>query len=145
MSPVWFPRFAMFLYAVQNVILDRKLRELHPVTLLLVYFGSAFPVLLAAYLMRRFASNEIALPNTTQATWVALTCLLYLCADLFYVGSYNAGVPLPTVVATVAVFPAFAVALNAAVQLFAGGKLPSRWQVLAVLLAPVVVWLANKE
>src|SRR5689334_75202 len=117
---------AIFFYAVQNVVLDRKLvgetadPRLTSVTMMLFIPAMLCMLVLPFFLATWMRGHAIVLPQGNQWGWVfAATACLFI-ADLCYFSAYASNVSVTAITTTSALLPVFASLVSVAT----GGKAP---------------------
>ncbi|MBI4020886.1 MAG: hypothetical protein HY369_01450 [Candidatus Aenigmarchaeota archaeon] len=137
MTPVLFALLAILLYAPMNVVMERRLSHLDPLSILLVSYPVMFGCILLARAAQGAPAKTAAVP--TDYLIAAGAGVLWFLADWCYIQAYHAKGSAVAVTTVAVLLPAAA----AVVSLLWSGNLPAPRQVLAWVLAAVVVVLAK--
>lgn len=140
MKSILFALLALFLFAVQNVILEQKLAKYTAETLLVYFYLIMLPL---AFLLLAYAriTNQTIEPPFGNAVLIVLgTGLILFLANFFYINAYTSGGNLLTITTIVILFPVFASVIKFA---WVGG-LPNLYQIGGYILAVAAVFLTIK-
>lgn len=130
---VW-PIIAILLYASGNVILDRKLRDVPPLSIVFIY-GCALMVLSGGCGIS--ARREIIIPSHTQWLFLLLVSVCWFLADNCYFRAYHSGVSMLFVTTCVACMPA----VSSLLSMCFGGKAPTwrHWAAWVLILSALLL------
>ncbi|MDD5252147.1 MAG: EamA family transporter [Patescibacteria group bacterium] len=141
MSALRFVLLAVLFYAIQNVILERRLAQISPAVIVL-FSGVQLAVMAGLVIVFReqFGMKELVWPSGWKVAILLGTAALLFLADFCYVSAYNAGGRVALVTTCVTLVPVAASLINAAT----GGGWPSLRQWLGCTLAVAAVILVKK-
>jgi len=140
MKIVLFAAMAVFLYALQNVLLEQKLANFNTAPILVYVYTAAFPLALVRFGYLKATGQSIRVPSGMALAIALLAGVMLFFADLLYVGAYTSGGNLMTITTIVVLFPAFA----SLIRYFWVGGLPNRYQAAGYILAALAVLLVAK-
>ena len=89
--PVLYAFAAMWLYALQNVLLEVKLSKYSTMGLLVYWYFTLAPLALAGLGYLYLTGQSLLLPSRSDAPIVIAVGALFFVADLFYVGATPTG------------------------------------------------------
>ena len=138
--PVLYAFVAMWLYALQNVLLEVKLSKYSTMGLLVYWYFTLAPLALAGLGYLYLTGHELFLPSRSDAPMVIAVGALFFVADLFYVGAYTNGGELLAITTLVVLFPAIAQLIKFT---WVGGKV-NYYHLAGYALAAVAVILIGK-
>jgi drug/metabolite transporter (DMT)-like permease len=138
-NPLFLIVLAMFLYASQNVLIDRYFKNVTPVVNIFAYSIGLFFMSLCVLKIRPFAM-EITLPVGMQFVAIAVACVLVFFGDFLTFRSYNIGGSLPLITTAVATFPVFA----SLIKWTLGGPRPTMQHILAWILVAAALYLIGR-
>lgn len=143
MKPVLLAVCALFCYASTNIMIDRKLSNLSPVTNSFV-FCLIMTVMSIITMLVGLGKHSDFVAIKSQNLWPTLFVAgaIFFAAEIFYLGAYKAGGSVLTISTIVALFPV-AVLIVEAVS--GGNRVPSFRQCAAVCLAVASVFLVAKR
>lgn len=131
---------AMWLYALQNVILEVRLARYSTIGLLVCWYFTLAPLGLATLGYLRFTGQTLSLPQRADMPMVIAAGALFFVADLFYIGAYTNGGDLLAITTMLVLFPAIAQLIK---FLWVGGRM-NWWHAAGYLLAAAAVLLISK-
>jgi hypothetical protein len=135
---------AMWLYALQNVVLEVRLAKYSTIGLLVCWYFTLAPLGLAALAWLRYTGQPLTLPARADLGMVVAAGALFFVADLFYIGAYTgshaSGGGLLAITTMLVLFPAIAQIIKFA---WVGGRM-NWWHAAGYLLAAVAVLLISK-
>lgn len=138
--PIVYAFIAMWLYGLQNVIIEVKLAKYTTMALLLYWYFVMAPLALAGLGYMYFSGQSIAIPNRNDAVIAIAVAIMFFFADFFYVGAYTNGGSVLAVTTMVVLFPAIAQLIK---FLWTGGNL-NYYHIFGYLLAAFAVILISK-
>ncbi len=118
---------AMFLYAVQNVIIERKLTHLSPITFLVFFYIGTGTMIITAVIFRQPLGLHLTMPAPHLWWIIALCGVLLFFADYCFFSAYHSGGSLMAVTTIVILLPVFA----SFIKWGLGGGMPGTRQFLA--------------
>lgn len=130
---IW-PIVAILLYAVGNVVLDRKLRELPPLSIVLFY-GVTLAVLSGGFGLA--ARQHLSMPSSVQWPFLILVAVCWFFADNSYFRAYQSGASMAFITTCLACMPAVSSLLSVCL----GGKAPTwrHWVAWALILCALLL------
>lgn len=131
---------AMWLYALQNVLLEVRLAKYSTIGLLVCWYFTLAPLGLAALAYMRYTSQPLTLPARVDLPIVIAAGALFFIADLFYIGAYTGGGELLAITTMLVLFPAIAQIIK---FVWLGGRM-NWWHAAGYLLAAIAVLLISK-
>lgn len=138
--PIVYAFVAMWLYGLQNVIIEVKLAKYTTMALLLFWYFAMVPLALAGLGYMYFTGQSIAIPNRTDAVIATAVAVMFFFADFFYVGAYTNGGSVLVVTTMVVLFPAIAQLIK---FLWVGGSW-NYYHIFGYLFAALAVILISK-
>lgn len=139
MSASSFALMAVVAYALENVLIERYLKDVPP----LITMAALYLIALCVAVLRIRSSMSIAsctMPTKTQCAMLVLIAVLMLLADFWYVKALGMG-KLSTNTMLLCLIP-----VAAAIMYYVPtASLPSRNQILAWILAGAAVWVVTHE
>jgi hypothetical protein len=138
--PVLYAFAAMWLYALQNVLLEVKLSKYSTMGLLVYWYFTLAPLALAGLGYLYLTGKNLVVPSRTDAPIVIAVGAMFFVADLFYVGAYTSGGKLLAITTLVVLFPAIAQFIKFA---WLGGSV-NYYHLLGYILAALAVIFISK-
>lgn len=138
-SPLFLILLGMFLYATQNVLIERYFKSVTPMIIIFAYSIGLF-ALSSAVLYTRPFQMEITLPVGMQFVAIVAACILVFCGDYLVFRSYHIGGSVPLITTAVATLPVFA----SLVKWASGGPRPTLAHVAAWVLVAVALYLIGR-
>lgn len=138
--PIVYAFISMWLYGLQNVIIEVKLAKYTTMALLLYWYFAMVPLALAGLGYMYFTDQSIAIPNRTDAVIAVAVAVMFFFADFFYVGAYTNGGSVLVVTTMVVLFPVIAQLIK---FLWVGGSW-NYYHIFGYILAALAVILISK-
>ena len=138
--PLLYAFAAMWLYALQNVLLEVKLSKYSTMGLLVYWYFTLAPLALAGLGYLYLTRQTLVLPSRADAPLVIVVGALFFVADLFYVGAYTNGGKLLAITTLVVLFPAIAQVIK---LVWIGGRV-NFYHVAGYILAALAVILISR-
>lgn len=91
MKSIIYALVGIVLYAVQNTIIDVKLRQFSTVGLLVGFYLILLPLGLGLFLYQKLSGTALVIPSGNDFKIVAAVAVMFFVADFFYVGAYTSG------------------------------------------------------
>ena len=91
MKSIVYAIIGVVLYAVQNVLIDVKLKEYSTVSLLLGFYLMLLPLALGLFLYQKYMGQGVLVPTGDALKVVAAVAFMFFVADFFYIGAYTSG------------------------------------------------------
>ena len=134
---------AMILFSIANVILDRNFKNVSPLLTMVIYTPTIFAFAIANITYNQKFGIEMIRPSMKVIPFIILFGAVSFLADFNYFTAYNKGgkeaiTPIVTIVATMPVFVMI-------IEMLLDRKLPSLYQFLGCILAPIAVYLAVRR
>lgn len=143
-KPIIYSFIAMWLYALQNVLLEVRLAKYSTIGLLVCWYFTLAPLGIAALAWMRYTGQPLTLPARVDMPIVVAAGTLFFIADLFYIGAYTGAhggesqlLPITTMLV---LFPAIAQIIK---YVWVGGRM-NWWHAAGYALAAVAVLLISK-
>lgn len=140
MKPVIMAVSALFLYSIQNVIMEQKLARYDAFGLLMYFYFAMLPMAILSLGYKKMTNQPILLPEGSMIIFVLLLGVVYFVADSCLVGAYTNGGSLIVVATIIAMFPVVA----SAMKYVWTGKLPNLYQSIGYVLALLAVIFVAK-
>ncbi|MBI4175311.1 hypothetical protein HY523_01700 [Candidatus Berkelbacteria bacterium] len=141
MKPIPSAILAVFLYASQNVILDKFMRGTSPFVMagtVGLIVGTLSWLVVGCQLMLGY---QVKFPAGLSSIALIVGCLFLFGADICYFNAYTRGNVSAVAITTIAILlPAFVVVI----KLVIGDGWPSPREMIAWLLAAAAVWLVSQ-
>jgi len=138
--PVLYAFLAMWLYALQNVLLEVRLSKYSTMGLLVYWYFTLAPLALGGLAYLYYTGQHLAMPSRSDAPVVIAVGAMFFVADLLYVGAYTSGGKLLAITTLVVLFPAIAQLIKFA---WLGGR-PDYYHLAGYILAALGVVLIAK-
>jgi len=91
MKSIVYALIGLTLYAVQNVIIDVKLKQYSTMGLLVGFYLVMLPVGLGVIFYQKYTGQSLSIPSGNAMGIVAAVALMFFIADFFYIGAYTSG------------------------------------------------------
>lgn len=132
---------AITLYAIANVIFERKLAKISPLASTTFLYVGLLLFSAPLLLMRDQLKLALTMPQTNQC-WLLVVCgVLFFLADLSYFYAYKLGGTLEQVALASLLYPVIATIIKTV----SGGTWPSRSDAASWVIAAVAVVVAVKQ
>lgn len=140
MIPVWFALSSLFLAAMGNVIIERKLAPISPLVLMLFsHFG--ITILVFCVIMFRYVSGaHFTEPQGNEHWFLGAWIVVSFFSGFFFFNAYHRGASLIMMTTMVMLLPVFAALIKIAV----GDGIPSLRQIVAWIFAAIAVLLVSR-
>lgn len=140
MIAVWFALSSLFLAAIGNVIIERKLAHISPlVFMLLTDFGLTILVFCIIMFCRVSGAHFIG-PQGNEYWFLAAWIVVSFFSGFFFLSAYHKGASLMMMTTMVMLLPVFA----ALIKIGIGGSTPSLREIVAWVFATIAVLLASR-
>lgn len=107
MKGLCFALVALFLYAIANTIIERKLSQISPLASSSCFYLGLILISAPLVLFRKNLGMELAMPQS-QHFWLLVVCgALFFFADLCWFQAYHTGGKLEVITAAFLAFPLF--------------------------------------
>ncbi|MBI2579992.1 MAG: hypothetical protein HYW27_03760 [Candidatus Aenigmarchaeota archaeon] len=140
MKPGAFVVVTMLLYAIMNVVVERKLAGNYPAANMVFFYAAVF-LLSAGWLLAsvKFGVN-VKMPETGQWKVIGMCGAMLFFADLCFFSAYYFGASVATVSTISILFPVFA----SAIKFASGGGMPTTSQITGMAFAAIAVYLTTR-
>ncbi|MEI7777358.1 MAG: EamA family transporter [bacterium] len=91
MKSIIFALIGITLYAVQNAIIDVKLKQYSAVSLLVGFYLVLLPLGVCLLLYQKSTGQPMAMPSGSSFKILVAVAVMFFVADFFYVGAYTSG------------------------------------------------------
>lgn len=79
------------LYAIQNAVIDVKLKQFSTVSILLGFYIILLPLACGLFLYQKLMGQPLVFPTGEPLKILAVVSAVFFVADFFYVGAYTSG------------------------------------------------------
>ncbi len=138
--PVLFTLIAVCLYAAQNVIIERRLSTVSPLVMMVYYYGTLLPIVVAVLCLNRPLGLVVTTRTWSMVPFIAVAALLVFAADYCFFSAYHSGGSLQVISTIVALLPVVGSAMKFATGGGAPGPLQLAGMACAVLAVVLVSW-----
>ena len=141
-NPLVWISVALFLFAVENVILEQKLSKFHQLALMSIYTGVVFVLSVVTLLIHnRFTEEPLEMPGSGAAlAFTILMGVLFFWADYFYVGAYHLKGDVFSLTTMAILMPVFAVIIKFAFT----GSVPNGMQMIGFVFGGCTIYFIAK-
>jgi len=91
MKPVIYAFIGIVLYAIQNTIIDVKLKQHSTVGLLMGIYIILLPLAAGLFFYQKLSGQSMSIPTGSSFKILAAVAVMFFVADFFYVGAYTSG------------------------------------------------------
>ena len=140
MPPVALIVLAMALYALQNTVIDQKLRSVPPLLMVTVISGVVFLLAGSALFFQHVSGTKLHVPDRQQLLAMMICGLAIFGADYFMFKGYGAGVSLMVTTTVPIILPVLASVMTLALT---GNWLATRYVIASWLVGSFAVYLVN--
>jgi drug/metabolite transporter (DMT)-like permease len=91
MKLIIFALIGVVLYAIQNTLIDVKLKGYSTVGILLRFYIVLLPLALGLFLYQKIAGQPLVIPSGDALKVLAAIAVMFFVADFFYIGAYTSG------------------------------------------------------
>lgn len=141
MKAVLFAIAATFFYALQNVIVERKLSNVQPLVNMMFFSGTIFLLSLLTCGVKNLIGFQANIPDSAQILTIVFVGVILFFADYCFFSAYNSGGSLIIITTLVVLLPVIASFIKYAST---GEGVPSTNQLLGWMFAAVAVFLVTK-
>ena len=134
-----FAIIAMFLYAIPNVLIERKFAKVSPQIIIALFTSTVGLIMWLTIIFNKPLKLVLTWPQGSQWTFIVASALVLMMADFFYFSAYNLGGSLAMITTTVALYAVVAILIKAGLD----RGWPTTNQIVAAFLAFTAVWLTN--
>ena len=133
MKVVFFALAALFLYAIANTIIEKKLGNISPLANTTCFYLGLLAVSAPLVLFRNQIGLKLTMPSASHFWLLALCGALFFFADLAWFQAYHGGGRLEQVTAVFLAFPILIALINA----IAGGSLPTKSDIMSWVIVGI--------
>ena len=131
---------AMWLYALQNVLLEVRLAKYTALGLMVYWYFTLAPLALIGIAWMYWSHQPVKMPNWPDGGVAIAIGTMFFIADYFYISAYTSGGKLMAITAVAVMIPIMAQFIK---YLWVGGTF-NRYHLAGYLLAALAVLLINK-
>ncbi len=91
MKSIIYALIGIVLYAIQNTIIDVKLKQYPTVSILLGLYTVLLPLACGLFIYQKIVGQPVLIPSGDALKTLAGVAIMFFVADFFYVGAYTAG------------------------------------------------------
>lgn len=91
MKSIIYALIGVILYAVQNTIIDVRLKQYSTVSLLVGWYVVLLPLAAGLYLYSRYVGSPTVFPIGSDLKLLGAVAVMFFIADFFYIGAFTAG------------------------------------------------------
>jgi len=91
MKSILLALIGIILYAVQNVIIDVRLKQYSTASLLLGWYVVLLPLAVGLYLYQKQAGASLVMPVGRDLVYMIVVAGMFFVADFFYIAAYTHG------------------------------------------------------
>jgi len=91
MTSLVYALIGIVLYAIQNTIIDVRLKQYSTVNLLVGWYIVLLPLAVGLFFYQRFIGTPTPFPSGNDLKVLAAVAVMFFIADFFYVGAFTAG------------------------------------------------------
>jgi drug/metabolite transporter (DMT)-like permease len=91
MKSIIFALVGVILYAIQNTIIDVKLKQYSTVSLLMGLYIILLPLAVGLFLYQKFTGQAVIIPSGSSFKILAAVAIMFFVTDFFYIGAYTSG------------------------------------------------------
>ena len=112
MKSVIFALIAIVLYAIQNTVIDVKLKSNSTVSLLLGFYIILLPIAICHFSYMKLFGGGVVMPTGNSLLILGGVAVAFYVADYFYIGAYTAGGNVASVSIIAVLMPAVGVIMK---------------------------------
>jgi drug/metabolite transporter (DMT)-like permease len=144
MKSLMYAVIAMVLYAIQNTVIDVKLKQYSTLSLLLWFYIVLLPLAAIFLGLQKLTGQDVSLPSGNTLKLVILVATMFFIADFFFVGAYTSGGDVVAITVTISLMPV----VGALIKYFWVKETLTRYHFGAIVLglsAVVLVAIGNSK
>jgi drug/metabolite transporter (DMT)-like permease len=144
MKTIIYAIVGIVLYAIQNAIIDVKLKQHSTVGILLGLYITLLPLAAGLFLWQKASGQPVGIPSGKSFIILASVAVMFFVADFFYIGAYTSGGNVVTVTIVLALMPV----IGGLIKFFWVRDVPNVWQVISfgfALLAVICIAIGNTK
>ncbi|MEY2640871.1 MAG: hypothetical protein RL150_264 [Candidatus Parcubacteria bacterium] len=142
MKTTLYALIGIVLYAIQNAIIDVKLKQYSPTGILLGFYIILLPLALGLFLWQKASGQPVGIPTGKPFLILSLVAVMFFIADFFYIGAYTSGGNVVTVTILLSLMPV----IGGIIKFFWVRDVPNGWQVTSfgfALIAVICIAIGN--
>lgn len=112
MKSIIFAVIAITLYAIQNTLIDVKLKQYSTVSLLVGFYLILLPLGLGLFLFMKMTGQPIAVPTDDSLKILGVVAVAFFVADFFFIGAYTSGGDVVTITIITVLMPVIGAVLK---------------------------------
>lgn len=105
MKTILYALAGIVLYAVQNTIIDVKLKQYSTTEILLGFYITLAPLAACLYFYQKLTGQPSSIPTGSALITVSIVAAMFFIADFFYIGAYTSGGNVVTVTILLTLMP----------------------------------------
>jgi drug/metabolite transporter (DMT)-like permease len=105
MKSIIYALIGIILYAVQNTIIDVRLKQYSTVSLLVGMYIILLPLGVGLFLYQKYMGQAMITPSGNDFKIVAFVAAMFFIGDFFYVGAYTSGGNVVTITILLVLMP----------------------------------------
>ena len=105
MKSIVYACIAIMLYAIQNTIIDVKLKNNSTASLLLVFYIVLLPLAIGLFCYQKLSGQAVTIPQGNTLWIVVAVAVMFFVADFFYFGAYTSGGDVATITIILVLMP----------------------------------------
>ncbi len=135
MKPIVFALIGIVLYAIQNTLIDVKLKGYPTVSILLGFYIILLPLAFGLFLYQKIIGQPVAIPSGNALKTLAAIAVMFFVADFFYIGAYNSGGNVVVVTILLVLMPV----LGALIKFVWVKEVPTTYHIASFVCAAIAV------
>jgi drug/metabolite transporter (DMT)-like permease len=108
MKTTLFALIGVIMYAIQNTIIDVRLKQYSTVSLLIGWYGVLLPLAVGLFVYQKIIGSPVVIPTGSNLWMLVAVAVMFFVADFFYIGAYTAGGDAVTITILLAMMPVVA-------------------------------------
>ncbi len=144
MKSIIYALAGLTLYAIQNTVIDVKLKQYSTLSLLVGFYLVMLPGGLILLAIQKYTGEAMVIPSGNSLKLVAVVAFAFLIADYFYVSAYTSGGSAVPITILAALIPV----VCALIKFVWVGEVPTRYHIAGftcALLAVAFIAVGNSK
>jgi drug/metabolite transporter (DMT)-like permease len=112
MKTILFALVGIILYAIQNTIIEVKLKQYSTISLLVGWYMVLLPLAVGLYVYQKLAGIPVISPHGSDFKMLAAVAAMFFIADFFYIGAFTSGGDVVTITILLTLMPVVAALLK---------------------------------
>jgi drug/metabolite transporter (DMT)-like permease len=135
MKSIVYALIGICMYAVQNVIIDVKLKQYSTATLLMSFYIVLLPLGAGLFFYQKMRGQQVIVPDKDAVLLIAAVAAMFFFADFFYIGAYTKGGNAVTITILAVLMPV----LCAVMKFLWVREIPTRYHFIGFLFAALAI------